>query len=421
MDTALKKIPVAQLRRGMYLHKMTGSWLDHPFWRSAFVVDDTTDLAAVQRSGIEEVWIDVSKGLDVLMADAASLPAAPVAPTAAAPAPAMPEPEAPAAPVAPAVIARPQPIPLAEELQQARAICQGARDAVASMFGEVRMGRAVDATAALPLVQEISDSVQRNPGALISIARLKSRDDYTYMHSVAVCGLMVALAKQIGQSDAQVREAGLGGLLHDLGKALVPPEVLNKPGSLTEAEFRIMKSHPMEGWKLVNHGAAVSRPVQEVILHHHEKFDGSGYPHRLSGEGISPLARMGAICDVYDAVTSKRCYKDAWDPAHAVRQMMQWKGHFDPALMQAFVKSLGIYPVGSLVRLASDRLAVIVEQNPQALLQPVVRVFHCAKNHQPLVPERIDLRTAAVPDKIVGIEDTKKWGFQNLDALWMQA
>ena len=221
---------------------------------------------------------------------------------------------------------------MAEEVKRAAKICANGKAAVVSMFQEVRMGNAISAEAAGELVDEISSSVLRNPGALISLARLKTADDYTYMHSVAVCALMVALARQLGLDEKDTREAGMAGLLHDLGKALMPMDVLNKPGKLTDAEFTIIKSHPVEGHRLLVEGKSASAIVLDVCLHHHEKVDGSGYPDRLPGDKISLHAKMGAVCDVYDAITSNRPYKAGWDPAESIRKMTEWsKGHFDDA------------------------------------------------------------------------------------------
>jgi HD-GYP domain-containing protein (c-di-GMP phosphodiesterase class II) len=288
------------------------------------------------------------------------------------------------------------------------------------MFQEVRMGKAISAEAAGELVDEISSSVMRNPGALISLARLKTADDYTYMHSVAVCALMVALSRQLSLDEKQTRDAGMAGLLHDLGKALMPMEILNKPGKLTEEEFRIIKSHPVEGHRLLVEGGGAGEVSLDVCLYHHEKVDGSGYPKGLKGDEISLYAKMGAICDVYDAITSNRPYKDGWDPAESIRKMTEWsKGHFDERVFQAFVKSIGIYPTGSLVKLASGRLGVVIEQSQKSLLAPQVKVFFSTKSKAYILPEIIDLSKQGA-EKIVGREDAATWGLTDINRFWAQ-
>ena len=284
------------------------------------------------------------------------------------------------------------------------------------MFQEARMGKAIEAEAAAPLVEEISNSVLRNPGALISLARLKTADDYTFMHSVAVCALMIALARQLGLDEQQTREAGMAGLLHDLGKAMIPLEILNKPGKLTDEEFALVKTHPAEGHKLLLGGTGINEISKDVCLHHHEKVDGSGYPKGLSGDSMSLYAKMGAVCDVYDAVTSNRPYKAGWDPAESIKRMAEWTGHFDATVFQAFVKSLGIYPIGSLVRLASGKLGVVTEQGEQSLLKPKVKVFFSTRSQAYIKPETIDL--ARSPEKIAGREDAAKWGIKDIDRYW---
>ena len=389
----------------MHLHDLCGSWMDHPFWRSRFTLTDPADLQRLRESPIKEVWIDVAKGLDLpaehrgeaeesatelLMEAKVTQPAR-----------------------------APQQVPISEELKRAAMICAKAKHAVVSMFQEVRMGKAIDAEAAGELVEEISSSVMRNPGALISLARLKTADDYTYMHSVAVCALMVSLARQLDLDEQAVREAGMAGLLHDIGKALMPMEVLNKPGKLTDDEFRIIKSHPVEGHRLLVEARTSSDIALDVCLHHHEKTDGTGYPHRLAGDKISLFAKMGAVCDVYDAITSNRPYKAGWDPAESIRKMTEWsQGHFDEQVFQAFVKSIGIYPTGSLVKLGSGRLAVVVEQSEKSLLAPRIKAFFSTKSNAYILPEIIDLSRPGVTEKIVGREDAAKWGIKNLDELW---
>lgn len=395
----LKKIPVEQLTLGMHLQAFCGAWLDHPFWRTQFVLTDPKDLTLIVESPIKEVWIDISKGCDVAAPDAT---------------PAMAVATAEEIPAEPPVVQ--QQASFSDEIKRAVKIVAKGREAVVSMFQEARMGKAIEAEAAVPLVEEISNSVMRNPGALISLARLKTADDYTFMHSVAVCALMIALARQLGLDEAQVREAGMAGLLHDLGKAMIPLAVLNKPGKLTDEEFALVKTHPEEGHKLLLTGKGVSEVTKDVCLHHHEKIDGSGYPKGLNGETMSLFAKMGAVCDVYDAVTSNRPYKVGWDPAESIKRMAEWQGHFDPLVFQAFVKSLGIYPIGSLVKLASGKLGVVIEQNDQSLLKPKVKVFFSTKAQAYIKPEVIDL--ARSPEKIAGREDAAKWGIKDVDHYW---
>jgi putative nucleotidyltransferase with HDIG domain len=287
------------------------------------------------------------------------------------------------------------------------------------MFQEARMGRAVDTEMARQVVQEISDSVTRNGSALISLARLKTADEYTYMHSVAVCALMVSLARQMELNDDDTRGAGLAGLLHDVGKMAVPMEVLNKPGKLTDEEFAQVKRHPEEGWRILKESGASDAAALDVCLHHHEKTNGTGYPKGLQDAEISRLAKMGAVCDVYDAITSNRPYKKGWDPAQSLKQMASWvNGHFDPRIFQAFVSSLGIYPTGSLVLLDNQRLAVVTDQSSESLLKPVVKVFYSMRSGQRIPPEIVHLASPTCRHKIVGREDPDKWKFPDLDELW---
>ena len=230
---------------------------------------------------------------------------------------------------------------------------------------------------------------------------------------------MVSLARQLGLDNEHVRQAGMAGLLHDIGKMMIPSEILSKPGKLTEAEFELVKSHPAEGYKLLQEGNGISEIALDVCLHHHEKINGNGYPDQLSGEQISLFAKMGAVCDVYDAITSNRPYKNGWEPAESIRKMAEWSsGHFDQMVFQAFVKSIGIYPVGSLVKLESNRLGVIIEQTEKSLLTPVVKVFFSIQSNGRIAPKLLDLSRPSCKDKIISHEDPKKWNIPDIQQLW---
>ncbi|MGY0195594.1 HD-GYP domain-containing protein [Leptothrix sp. BB-4] len=414
----LKRIPVDQLRLGMFLHELCGSWMDHPFWRKKFLLQDPEDLRRVRECGIGEVWIDTDRGHDVdggLTADEVAVQVereleevaeAPI--------------QLPPQVLRPAV--RPEPESLApcrpaDEYGRAARIVDLAKQQVESLYADARMGRVLQVDGCMPLVDDIIGSVTRNQAALSSLVRLKTQDEYTYLHSVAVCTLMVALARTLKLSDEDVRIAGLSGLLHDMGKARIPLAILNKNGRLTDDEFRIMKMHPVWGHEMLVAAGTPPSMVLDVCLHHHEKVDGSGYPKSLKAQQISVHARMGSVCDVYDAVTSVRPYKGAWDPGEAVRQMAQWKGHFDPAIFQAFVKTVGIYPVGTVVRLESGRIGVVLEQNDASLLMPRVKVFFSSKSDLPIPPETIDL--ARGTDRITGVEPAERWKAEMLADLWL--
>lgn len=417
--SSIRRIPAASLRTGMYLYKIGGSWLSHPFLRNSFLLVNPEDIRRIVEAGIESVWIDEAKG-DALQ-DVEAVGEAPYADVADAD-PDRPD-HLPGSDVqAPAFTTRPRiaiaDVSMEAELTRARNICLAGKAQVEEMFAELRLGKTVSQESVLPLVDEIASSVYRNPAALISVARLKTHDDYTYLHSVAVSALMLALARQLQLDERLVRVAGIGGLMHDLGKAFMPLEILNKPGRLTDEEFAIMKRHSGAGAQALEEGGCEPEVV-DIVLHHHERMDGRGYPHGLKDDEISLLSRMGAVCDVYDAVTSVRPYKRPWDPAMAMREMARWEGHFDTRVFNAFVKSVGIYPVGSLVRLASERLAVILEPGVDSLLKPIVSAFYSIRSREKILPQTLDLAAPDCRDSIVSPESPEQWGLGNLEALWL--
>ena len=391
----LKRISASQVILGMYLHKLEGAWIEHGFWRNHFLLERPEDLQRLQASQVQDVWIDTLRGCDV----------APVAPATLKPALAQAKP--------PVVAPRHE---MKAEVARAVKLCGTAKRAVITMFEDLRMGNAVEPTQVVQLVDAISESLLRHPHALISLARLKTADEYTYMHSVAVCGLMIALARQLGLAPPMIQEAGLAGLFHDVGKMVIPEAILNKPGSLTELEFASVREHPAQGAQMLRQCPHISALVLDVCWHHHEKCDGSGYPHGLVRDQISLFAQMGAVCDVYDAITSERPYKRGWGAAEAIQKMAEWTGHFDERVFQAFVRCMGIYPVGVLVRLESGRIGVVIEQNPRALLTPIVKVFFSARSRLPITQVVVNL--ARQPDKIVGRESAQEWGFKHVDELW---
>ncbi|RAM62177.1 phosphodiesterase [Herbaspirillum rubrisubalbicans] len=395
----LKKIKTEDLVLGMYFCGFEAAWLDHPFWKNKFLLKNESELKQAHESGIAYCWIDPTRGLDVAERDSAQ--EQDESPASIEPEP-LPEPPEPGIDIA---------------LLDAAALRENAKKATMAMFSAARMGKVLDMDRCVSVVEEIAGSVVQSPNGLLSVLRLKLADEYTYLHSVAVCALMVALGRTLGLDETACREAGLGGFLHDVGKAFLPQEVLNKPGRLTDEEFSQIKKHPELGYKYLSLDPNVPDYARDVCLHHHEKMDGSGYPESLRAGSISLYSRMAAICDVYDALTSDRPYKRAWDPAEAISSMATWTGHFDRAMFLAFVKTLGIYPVGSIVKLESGRSGFVIRQNAQDLTRPVLKVFRYNDNMEMSDTEILDLMATPEADTIVA-RGGEEWArLSHLDAM----
>lgn len=204
-------------------------------------------------------------------------------------------------------------------------------------FDGILDGDVIDVAQIQPVVSIVSKSLDDNPSLFLNVSRLKSKDEVTYQHSISVSALMVLFARHLGFDDAKAEELGVAGLLHDLGKLEIDDTVLNKAGKLDEQERDLIRSHPKRGYDLLLRQKGVSDLMLDVCLHHHERIDGAGYPAGLSNEQISIYARLAAICDVYDAVTTVRPYKTPWTPAQALKWMLNAQGHFDTKLLRKFV------------------------------------------------------------------------------------
>ncbi len=403
----LKKVDSSQLKVGMYVNDLSCDWMAHPFMRNRFAIATEAEIRKILDAGIHDVIIDTARGLDV--AEAPTL----------AEADAQIEEEVRQIAAQPV---RPLKVPLGEELQRAALVRRQASDLVKSVMADARLGKAIELGHVQPVVQNVTESILRNPGALLGLLRIKTKDDYTFLHSVSVCALLVAFCHSRGMDDAIVREAGLGALLHDTGKALVPDAILNKPGPLTEEEFAIIRKHPMDGYNILRRSPDVSDIALDITRHHHERRDGTGYPDRLAADDISELAQMAAIVDVYDAITADRVYHKGMPAAVALRKMYEWsKFHFNPQLVQEFMRCVGIYPVGTLVLLESGRLGVVVEPHDSNLLAPKVNVFFHAKKNVYIRPEMVDLARPVGfggGDRIVSHENPARW---NVDPMRFMA
>lgn len=209
------------------------------------------------------------------------------------------------------------------------------------MFANARMGRGVDAAQAAGIVEQIAMSLERNQSALISLARLKTLDSYTYLHSIAVSALMVRLGRHLLLDADAIRLIGMAGLLHDVGKMSILRSLLLKPGRLTPEEETVIRTHPRAGYGMLSARSGMPDTVLDVCLHHHERMDGTGYPDGLGDQQLSSSVRIAAICDIYDAVTSIRPYRTAWSPVYSLAWMLEWTGHFHEEILRSFIVCLG--------------------------------------------------------------------------------
>ncbi|MDO9599608.1 MAG: HD-GYP domain-containing protein [Azoarcus sp.] len=389
----IKLIPVQDLRPGMFIHDLNCGWMEHNFVRNSFAVEDDSTLRKVRALKTHEVYIDTDRGLDVTNA------------------PTLEEAEHKLDEQLEAIAIKPAPptVPttLAGEKQRARNLHRDANVIVRNMMGDIRLGKQIELEQIEPLVERIVESIFRQQDALLPLARLKNHDEYTFQHSVSVCTLMTSFARALELPREIIHEIAIGALLHDVGKAKVSDDILNKPAKLTDAEFTKMKSHVVQSKLILLGTPGISNIALDVAAQHHERFDGTGYPNKLKGDQISLYGQMGAIVDVYDAITSNRVYHKGMPPTEALRKLLEWsKFHFKPDMVQAFIRAIGIYPSGSLVRLESGRLAVVQEQHADKLMQPTVKVMFHTKGHY-LTPEVVDLRHSQ--DRIAAHESFEVW------------
>jgi len=380
-----KKINVNQARLGMYVDSLCGSWIDHPFWRKSFLLDQQKDLEDLLVCGTKEIWIDTDMGEDVeYLEETGNTPTPPQED---------PKKEKGLEP----------PVVLSDEIKRARKIHAQARLDVTEMFKRAFNADELRLDRALILVDEIRKSTARNPNAFLSLTRSKPKEEYLCLHSIATSALMIMLGRKMSMDHETILSLGLAGLLHDIGNIGLPEELLNKPSELSQEEYNLVKTHPKRGWKILQN-RRMDNIVLDVCLHHHERMDSAGYPDGLPLDSLSLFARMAAICDTYDSLISDNYYRRGISPANAIREMSKWQDRqFDKAVFHAFVKTIGIYPYGTLVKLKSGRVAVVEEQSKKSLATPIVRVFFSTRMDEPIFQEWVDL--SKVQDAIISVEE----------------
>ena len=390
----LKRIETSELTLGMFIQKLEGSWFKHPFWKSRFVLDEQWMLEVLQGSAVETVIIDTEQGLDS-QPDPDDVPAR-MPGLAAAPPPAAAR-SAPLRPVTtPFAAAR---IATVKEFGTARKIADRHSKVVSRVFLEARLGRGISARNVDPLIDDIYASVQRNLYAFNGLLRCREDSEETYRHALATSALMIALARQMNLSPSETREAGMAGLLMDIGAG---QETAGTPSAMAGADDA-RSQHVLVGHALLKAAGDIPEPVLKVCLRHHERLDGSGFPHQLAGQDIDQLSRMAAICDSYDLLVAGSNGSGGLDPAEAIRHLGDHGQGLDPAIMVYFIEMLGIYPIGAFVELRSGRLAMVVDEDPSERALPTVYTFWSRPQNKRLKGETIELSQCYGADEIVGI------------------
>lgn len=374
----LKHIHISQLRPGMYVINPGLDWRSHPYlYMEERYVDAQSVIERIRDEGYLEMYIDLARS------DCAPGPA-----------PLVTDGDISSRQEKPSL--KPT-VPFDEELRVAVKVHDESVAYARRFMKDIQTGKLSMGVAAQTM-ENIMGSLQRNADALISLSRLHRNDSYTYTHCVNVCILTTLYARYQGKDEGKVFTAGLAGLFHDLGKALVPSKILNAPRKLTRVELEVMRSHPALGHEQLATVPGIQSDVLRGALEHHEKHNGTGYPKGLSGSAISEIGRLVGVSDIYDALTSKRAYKEAMFPHRALGIMYEMRDKdIEHETLARFIRMLGVYPVGSVVELEDGFRGVVCAANPESPAKPQVLLVQDAAGNA-LSPGRVlDLGLEGAP------------------------
>lgn len=398
----LKQIDISELELGMFVHKFEGGWFDHPFWKAKFLIEDEARLAAIRDSKLRAVVIDTAKGKDLRPAVARQpAPAAPLARPRNLGQPRLDTIKQRAA----AQASAPQAVPIEQEIEAAAAIADKARERIAKTFLAARLGKAPDVRKVEPVVTDILASVRRNLQAFSGLMRCKLRNEQIFHHAMSVSALMVALATRMKLPRAEVHHCGMAGLLLDIGVNYLPTSGDPPGGDYRALDERVWQQHVVLGYRALQNDGGLPQMVLDACLHHHERIDGGGYPDGRSGNWIPTIARMAAICDSFDFLLAPSNGAAGLDPAAAVAAMRAQTGAYDSEILDLFVETVGLYPVGSFVELNSGKLAMVIDEHRPDPTRPVVQAFFSRKEADRIVPQRIVLSQPDCQEYIVGSAD----------------
>ncbi len=280
-----------------------------------------------------------------------------------------------------------------EEVRQAKAIFNESKNIQKDLFANALSGATIDLAPVMEVTNKAVDAIFNSPDSLACMVNIREKDEYLLEHSVAVSIYITIFAHHLKMNKKVVHNLSVGAFLHDIGKIKIPDEILNKPGKLTDEEFTIMKTHANHSINIIKKTPGISKLSLEVAALHHEKLNGEGYPFQVKGKDIHKYGRMIAICDIFDALTANRCYKDGFphNKAFSILRKLAKSNHLDSTLVDQFIQCIGVFPIGSLVQLESKKLAVVEQRNDEDPTNPKVRSFYSVKLNQYLSTQNVDL------------------------------
>jgi len=377
MTIQRKQISVEELELGMYVSELDRPWTDTPFLFQGFILSDDDELETIKKF-CKTVIIDLEKGSDV--PDSGEPKGGPTG----------------AASRAGSVLANikrkvqyEEKVSVQGELPAARVAQSKTEAVVRDMFRALQAGKALDASRVKEAVTSITDSVVRNPDAMLLLAKLKEKGGHTLDRAFGVSVYMITFGRFLQLPRKQLDLLGMAGLLQDIGKTRVPEEILNKEDSLSESEQAICRAHVAHSVEILKETVGLPAELPGLVSLHHERYDGSGYPQGLKGTQIGLFGSIAGLVDCFDVLTYPRPYHEALSPSNALSMLYTWRGtQFDGPLVEQFIQCIGIFPVGALVELNSGDIGIVIAQNLVRRLQPRVMVVIDAKGNR-LIPQLI--------------------------------
>lgn len=384
-----KRISIEQLRPGMFIVEMDLPWYRTPFLFHKRLIQDLETIAVMKQHGVQSVTIDTAKGLDVQ--EAPVLSTAPPAP------PVESREPAPAADSMPLDATAPSPAGESDP-SVAASVYTEAQEAMERIFADLERGVPPTPAATRVVVTGVLHQVLSARNELIlhsTFLKVKQFDRSLGAHALDTAILSLVVAVESGVDSALYEHLGIGALLHDIGYVRLPRNLVRKREECNEAERRLLEQHAQLGLAVLGEQSGFHDEVCRIVMEHHERCDGSGFPRQLKAHDIDPLAQIVGIVDFYDKLVSRRGGRPAMIPHDAVRQLflVGERGQYPKALVEAVIRSIGVYPVGSLVRLNTGEQAVVVGVNPEQRLKPQVKITGGPHGESYVNPERVDLAT----------------------------